>query len=192
MDMRNILLLCLIHNFYNLFLVKKISEAWEFCAEFFIWSSLQQNFVRENNKQFYRFRYLQNAGIFINIIIKENKIEIPYLPIKTAINLQKKNLRTLNIKHTIPYSQYLPTPPQIVILLENISNLKRIPPLIPLRRARVKNKRKKCDTRYTQAEADVDRHGGYIPRFFTAPRLDSLQVASSAEKASIETPLRPC
>lgn len=39
-------------------------------------------------------------------------------------------------------------PPQIVILLENISNLKRIPPFIPQRRARVKNKKEKpCDTR---------------------------------------------
>lgn len=38
-------------------------------------------------------------------------------------------------------------PPQIVILLENISNLKRIPPFIPQRRARVKNKKEKpCDT----------------------------------------------
>lgn len=52
--------------------------------------------------------------------------------------MSKKNVKTLNIKHTIPYSQYLRTPPQIVILLENISNLKRIPPLIPLRDTRKK------------------------------------------------------
>lgn len=167
MDMPNIPLLCIIHIFYNLFLVKKISGAWEFSPEFFIRLNGNKSLHVAKNKHTFRSGTCKTQ-VFLSIHNHKSKQNWTTLFTNKKCNKSsEKNLRTLNIKHTIPYSQYLPTPPQIVILLENISNLKRIPPLIPLRRARVKNKRKKCDTRYTQAEADVDRHGGYIPRFFS-------------------------